>query len=132
MFTSGITSEPTDVIEPNDPDREDRNFFLRLFSLGLSPKPPGIMPKTQWPSVGMFHTRVLPEEFEPSPPFEPIDRLQPGDLYWIAKRIAAVPVSTIAQALEVRLEFGPRGVRGRGKRRRSHLRIGVNWSRCGN
>jgi hypothetical protein len=91
-----------------DPDREDSNFFLRVFSLGLSPKAPGVLPRTVWPSVGLFHERLLPAKFSSSPPFEPMDRLQPGDLYWIAKRIASVPMDTIVKALEdAELEPGP-------------------------
>jgi hypothetical protein len=50
-------------------------------------------------SIGLFSPRVVVGDYSPSPPFEPIDRLQPGDLYWIAKRIAAVPLATIAQAV---------------------------------
>jgi hypothetical protein len=91
-----------------DPDREDANFFLRLWSLGLSPKMPGILPTTEWPSIGLFSSRLVPADYEPSPPFEPIDRLQPGDLYWISKRMAAVPRATLAQAIwSAQLEPAP-------------------------
>lgn len=89
-------------------DREQANFFLRLSSLGLSPKPPAIMPETPWPSVGWFNPQIDPATLEPSPPFEPIDRLQPGDLYWIAKRIGAVPHGTVAEAITAaKLDPGP-------------------------
>lgn len=84
----------------NDPDRQESNFFLRMFSLGLSPKPPGFLPETQFTSVGLFTEVLLPDKWDMSPPFEPTDRLLAGDAYWIAKRIAAVDARTIAQALD--------------------------------
>src|SRR5205814_2218112 len=59
-----------------DADREDSNFFLRLFSFGLSPKPAAYPPDTPWPSVGLFDETVAVDAYAPSPPFEPIDRLQ--------------------------------------------------------
>jgi hypothetical protein len=83
----------------NDPDRQDRNFFFKLFTMGLSPKPPGYFPQTQWPSVGLFHEHVLPKRYKITPPFEPTDRMTRGDAYWIAKRIAAIPLTTLAKSL---------------------------------
>jgi hypothetical protein len=43
---------------------------------------------------------LLPEEWDMSPPFEPADRVLPGDAYWIARRLAAVPPATVAKAIE--------------------------------
>ena len=89
-----------DAVEfARDPDREDDNFFFKAFSLGMSPKPPGIMPQTPWPSVGVIDDELRVGDFSPSPPFEPIDRLQPGDAYWAAKVIAAVPEAAISEAI---------------------------------
>ncbi len=82
-----------------NPDREDSNFFLRMFSFGLSPKPWGQPPRTEWPSVGVMADTMLVDEWDMSPPFEPTDSLLPGDAYWISKRIAAVDVKTIDEAL---------------------------------
>ncbi len=82
-----------------DPDREDANFFLRLFSLGLSPKPAAYPPETPWPSIGLFDETVVVDAYSPSPPFEPIDRLQPGDAYWMAKRMASLSNETVAEAV---------------------------------
>jgi hypothetical protein len=82
-----------------DKDREDPNFFLRLFSLGLSPKPAAFPPETRWPSVGLLEEFVPVADYAPSPPFEPIDRLQPADAYWIAKRIAALPQRILGRAV---------------------------------
>ncbi|RLB54725.1 MAG: hypothetical protein DRI90_20000 [Deltaproteobacteria bacterium] len=83
-----------------DPDREDSNFFLRVFSLGLSPKPPAVQPDKLDPAVGMMNERVLKDHYDPSPPFEPRDHLLPGDAYWAAKRIAAVDRTAIAAAIQ--------------------------------
>ena len=83
----------------NDPDRQDSNFFLRVFSMGLSPKAPSIMPQTRWPSVGLITERLLPAEHDTSPPFEPFDRMSAADVYWATKRIAAIPQSSIARAI---------------------------------
>ncbi len=82
-----------------DKDREDSNFFLRLFSLGLSPKPAAYMPETPWPSVGLYEEFATPSEYSPSPPFEPGDRLLPADAYWAAKRIAAVSQRILGRAV---------------------------------
>lgn len=83
----------------DDPDRDSGGIAFRLFSLGLSPKPPGIVPETPWESVGLFHENVQPDRYRLSPPFEPTDRLLPGDAHWIGKRIAGVPLTAIADAL---------------------------------
>jgi hypothetical protein len=91
-----------------NPDREDSNFFLRVFSLGLSPKPPGLLPTTEFASVGLMTDLLLPDEWDMSPPFEPTDRLVAGDAYWIAKRISLVDAATIDAALAAgKLEAGP-------------------------
>jgi hypothetical protein len=84
----------------NDEDREDSNFFLRMFSMGLSPKPYATMPQTPWPSVGLLNEIVTEDHLDPSPPFEPLDRLLPGDAYWAAKRIATLPLSSIVDAIQ--------------------------------
>lgn len=82
-----------------DPDREDGNFFFRVFTLGLSPKPPGILPTTPFRSVGLLAEHVDPGRYPMGPPFEPHDRVQSADRYWMAKHIAAMPPSTIDAAL---------------------------------
>jgi hypothetical protein len=82
-----------------DPDREDANFFLRLFSFGLSPKPAAFPPDTPWPSIGLLDETVAMDAYSPSPPFEPIDRLQAGDAYWMAKRLASLSHETVAEAV---------------------------------
>jgi hypothetical protein len=82
-----------------DADRQDSNFFLKLFSMGLSPKPPGLPPVTPWPSVGLIAPTLAVDQYDVAPPFEPFDRLQPADAYWAAKRIAALPHFTLALAI---------------------------------
>jgi len=95
----GVRAFQDAVAFARDPDRESGDFAFKLFSLGLSPKPPGIMPQTPWPSVGLFHENVAPDKYRLSPPFEPTDRLTPGDAHWIAKRIGGLPLTAIADAL---------------------------------
>ncbi|MBI4704316.1 MAG: hypothetical protein HY744_24695 [Deltaproteobacteria bacterium] len=85
--------------DAEDPDTESKNFFFRLFGLGLSPKPPRFAPRSPWPAVGLISDIVSVEHFSPSPPFTPIDRLLPADVYWAAKRIAAIPDETVDEAV---------------------------------
>ncbi len=88
-----------------DPDREGSNFFLKMFSLGLSPKPPGFYPTPDVDGVGLIAPVLLPERWDMSPPFEPTDRILPGDAYWFAKRLAAVPPSMVRKVVrEARVE----------------------------
>jgi hypothetical protein len=92
-----------------NPDRQDSNFFLRMFSLGLSPKPPAVEPETAFPSVGLMSEVLLPDEWSLSPPFEPTDRILAGDAYWIARRLASVDAKTLAHAVEAgKLDPKPR------------------------
>lgn len=83
-----------------NPDREESNFFFRVFTLGLSPKPPGILPSAPHASSGLFAEHVDPQSYPVGPPFEPHDRVQPPDRYWMAKRVAAVPDQTLKRALD--------------------------------
>jgi hypothetical protein len=80
-------------------DREETSFFLRLFSLGLSPKPAAFEPAPPFASVGLLDEHLVPEFHQIGPPFEPFDRLQPADTYWMAKRIAALPLGAIGEAI---------------------------------
>jgi len=83
-----------------DPDREESNFFFRVFTLGLSPKPPGILPSAPHPSAGLLAEHVDPASYVVDPPFEPNDRALASDRYWMAKRIAAIPAETMDRALD--------------------------------
>jgi hypothetical protein len=96
----GVGRYETAVVFARDPDREPKNFFLRMFSMGLSPKPPPFLPTTRWPGVGLITERVSPESFDPSPPLEPLDRRDAGDDYWLAKRLQNVSRMTIARAVQ--------------------------------
>lgn len=83
----------------DDPDRDDTNFFLRLVSFGLSPKPVAYPPTTVGLALGLYEEFVDVEAFSPSPPFEPFDRMAPGDAYWMAKRIAGLPGRVLGRAV---------------------------------
>ena len=82
-----------------DPDREEADFFFRLGTLGLSPKPEQLIPRPPARGLGWLPPAVAPGDFSVSPPFEPFDRIQAADAYWVAKRLAALPDSTIDQAI---------------------------------
>lgn len=82
-----------------DPDRQDTNFFYRLATLGLSPKPPAPQAQSRWLSLGQLDERVVPDDYRPSPPYEPLDRLIGADAYWLAKRLGEVSGQTIDRAV---------------------------------
>jgi hypothetical protein len=96
----GVGRYEAAVAFARNPDREKKNFFLRMFSMGLSPKPPPYLPETRWPSVGLISARVSPDSYHPSPPFEPLDRTNPADRYWLAKRLQSLSRATIAHAVQ--------------------------------
>jgi hypothetical protein len=72
--------------------------LLRLLTLGLAPDQPPARTQTRWPMLGEIGPLVTQGDISPSPPFAPLDRALPGDEYWAAKRIAAIPRSTLARA----------------------------------
>jgi hypothetical protein len=96
----GVAALRSVVAEANDPDRESHNFFFRLGTFGLSPKPPAPEAQIRWPSLGQLGPWVVPDDYTPSPPFEPIDRLTPADAFWLAKRLASLPDATLEAALD--------------------------------
>jgi hypothetical protein len=82
-----------------DADREEPNFYMRLFSMGLSPKPIATEPVTAFPSVGLFNAVILQRHRKPSPPYEPADYTLPADTYWAGKRLASLTIDSIAQSI---------------------------------
>ena len=84
----------------HDPDREEANFFLRIFAMGLTPKPPALTPTTLDESVGFLGEHVLDHHDRPAPPFEPRDRLLADDRYWAAKRLNAISPNVLADAIQ--------------------------------
>ncbi|MBW2528717.1 MAG: hypothetical protein JRI23_31370 [Deltaproteobacteria bacterium] len=85
--------------EAADPDRQSSNFFFRLVTLGLSPKPPPPAAQARWPSLGQLDELVAPDDYKPSPPFGPRDRLTEADAFWLAKRLADVSDGAIDGAI---------------------------------
>jgi len=83
------------------PDTElDGESALRAFlTLGLLTRPPPKV-QTRWTAFGDYATDREPADFHTGPPYEPIDRALPGDVYWMAKQIAAVPDASVAGAIE--------------------------------
>ncbi len=96
----GVGRYETEIAFAQDPDRKRKNFFLRMFSMGLSPKPPPLLPTTRWPSIGLITERVSPDSYHPSPPLGPLDRRDDDDDYWLAKRLQRVSRATIARAVQ--------------------------------
>lgn len=88
--------------EDEEPEGEggDPRFWVRLLTLGLSPRRAIVPTQREHPSLGAFGRRVSVDDVDPSPPFEPMSRALPTDLYWVAKRIAAVTPAAIDAAIK--------------------------------
>jgi hypothetical protein len=93
---AGSVVRPQDL---NDPDPEDLDGLRDLVTLGLAPKnvPPT---QTRWPALGELDEVLLAHDARPSPPIDAVDRVQPADAYWAAKRVMALPDSVIGAALD--------------------------------
>ena len=104
----GVAALRSVVTEARDPDRENSNFFYRLGTFGLSPKPPAPEAQTRWSSLGQLGVWVEPDDYTPSPPFEPTDRLTSADAFWFAKRLASLPDATLEAALDAGALASPR------------------------
>ncbi|MEM9691936.1 MAG: hypothetical protein AAGA56_05295 [Myxococcota bacterium] len=91
----GVADLEAAIAFANDPDRQASNFFFRLFSMGLSPKPPSVVPETDFPEVGLLLDSFTPKRFQPQPPFEPFDRILPDDEYWFSKTLARLRKKTV-------------------------------------
>lgn len=76
----------------------DENALTALITLGLRRRtaPPV---QTRWLALGEFDPTAPPEAFETSPPYEPMDRRLPADVYWMGKRLAAVSPEVVVAAL---------------------------------
>ncbi|AKT42385.1 hypothetical protein [Chondromyces crocatus] len=79
--------------------REEDGMFKRIVTLGLMPEEKPVQVQTRFPSIGQLDPVVTPRDLDPSPAFAPIDRASPGDLYWLARRIAALPRATLEAAV---------------------------------
>lgn len=88
-------------------DRPDKNALVALGSLGFSPKQLGDPADSPYPSVGLFTLHVDPAAHDLRVPFGPAQNALIGDIYWIGKRIAAVPDSTIRYAVAAGLVEPP-------------------------
>jgi hypothetical protein len=74
--------------------------LFRLITLGLAPNRARRPTQVEIPALGQLEPDVDPRAYGPSTPYEPADRLTPGDSYWAAKRIAALSTAHIALAIE--------------------------------
>jgi hypothetical protein len=82
-----------------DEARPTRNAWIALATLGFYPKEHGDPNDAPYASVGIFPEHVDPSQHHLSVPFGPADQALIGDIYWIGKRIASMPDSTIAEAV---------------------------------
>lgn len=80
-------------------DRPPRGGWLSLGTLGFAPKDPPERASTEHAAIGLFASTVHPPSVELSIPFEPADDALIADVYWIAKRVAAIPRGTIMAAV---------------------------------
>ncbi len=92
------------VVRPAPPRDDDTdltsvNVWITLGTLGLYRQKPRLTPE-HWPSLGEYRETWKPSEFQTGPPLTPLDRALPGDLYWAAKRIAALRTTQLVTALD--------------------------------
>ena len=87
--------------ETLNPDRiSSTNFFFKLFTLGMSPKPEAPSSETAYRTVGLVDELLAPEAWSLAPPYEPGDRFGGADLYWAGKRLDALPTRVIREAVQ--------------------------------
>jgi hypothetical protein len=92
------------VVRPQPPRDDDsdlarQNVWITLGTLGLYTQKPRLTPE-RWPALGEYRETWKPSEFQTGPPLTPLDRALPGDLYWAAKRIAALSTAVVVRALD--------------------------------
>lgn len=88
------------VVRPEDSSEDDagRDVWVTLGTFGLY-RPARRLTQRRWTAIGEYDEHLPPGIFRTGPPFEPMDRLLPGDAYWAAKRIASVPPPAIEEAI---------------------------------
>lgn len=96
------------ALHATDPDRPPRNVWVALGTLGFTPKQEPDPYATIAPSVGIYPMQIDLDDDWLSVPFAPGDQLLPGDVYWMVKRIAAIPRRVVGQAVRAgKLEDKP-------------------------
>jgi hypothetical protein len=81
---------------PDEAD-DDRRSWVRFFALGLARKRrPRDLTHL---ALGLFPELIAPSAYAPDPPYEPAERVLPEDLYWAAKRVAALGPEEIDAAV---------------------------------
>lgn len=84
--------------DAQDPKQVGGSVLRNLVMLGFAPRPTRD-PTVAYPSVGIFSGHLDPASYEVRPPFAPFYEIQAPDLYWMSKRIAAIPRRVIADAV---------------------------------
>lgn len=73
---------------------------FNLVTFGLWPGSDSLPTQRRMLALGNIDENVDAAGFEASPPYGPISFFQDADGYWAAKRIAAIPLATIVDAVE--------------------------------
>jgi hypothetical protein len=81
-----------------DPDRPAESSTERFFTLGLGAPNEVKPPVTPSPGLGVWGPTPSIDDFDPSPPFEPLRYLTPADDVWIGERLAALSREVIEDA----------------------------------
>src|SRR6185369_2202202 len=78
---------------------EQKNEMILLATLGFAPDPN--IPPTQrkYQAIGAIGEEVDPKQYGPGLPFPPMDAMDGGDAFWVAKRIAAVSEEQVLYAV---------------------------------
>lgn len=96
----GVGRLDESIDRSTDPMRDNPGAGWMLLSLGFAPDDG----PSEIPSAGMgllgYRAEFRGLDREVSPPFAPHDHARPDDLYWMARRMAAVSAPVIDRALE--------------------------------
>lgn len=89
-----------EVVRANDPEPDvPASPLMSFLTLGFARSPKPQPTQTEMLAVGALSAELDPERFSPPDPFEPMDRLLPGDGYWAAKRISRISREDLASAV---------------------------------
>jgi hypothetical protein len=73
---------------------------IRLLTLGLLRNPAPPPTQLDIPAIGELSGDVDPRRYRPPLPYQPVERQQAPDAYWMAKRIASIPSAGLAVAID--------------------------------
>lgn len=83
----------------DDPDRPAESSTERFLTLGLGAPADVGSPATGRPGFGLWSREVKLEDFDPSPPFEPLRYITSADEVWAGERMALLPRRVLDDAV---------------------------------